>query len=615
VKKPVVVDFETAGIQARPEYPPKPVGVSIQLPSWKKSRYYAWGHPTNNNCTIAQPAEILKDCVRAGLPMLFHNAKFDVDVMTTHMGVPMPTWGNIHDTQFLLFLLDPHATTHSLKPSAHRILGMAPEEQDAVKQWLVTHGIVRANQSDWGAYICRAPGDLVGRYADGDVLRTRLLFEKLHPEVVELGMQEAYDRERELMPILLENETQGILVDADTLSRDVKAYRQCSDMVDEWLRKRLKSPGLNIDSDRDLADALDSAGIVSDWVLTKTGQRSVAKKNMTPDMFKDPRVASALGYRNRLQTCLGTFMEPWLEMASSTGGRIHTSWNQVRQNRTDKTQGGTRTGRMSCTPNFQNIPKDWYDKGDGYVHPDHLKVPPLPKIRGYVLPDKGQVFCSRDYSQQELRVLAHFEDDKLMSAYHQNPKLDVHDFVKDAIREITGIELSRRHTKIINFGLVYGMGLGKLAEDMGVEVDFAKQVKAAQGRAVPGLKKLSDEIKNLVKHGEPIVTWGGRHYHPEPPKMVNGRMMSFEYKLLNYLIQGSSADCTKQAIINYHHVRKNGRFLVTVHDEVNISVPPKAVKSEMKLLRDAMADVAFDIPMVSDGSTGPTWGDIKEYEV
>ena len=308
-------------------------------------------------------------------------------------------------------------------------------------------------------------------------------------------------------------------------------------------------------------------------------------------------------------------MQPWLEMGSATGGRMHTSWNQVRQNRSDKVQGGTRTGRMSCTPNFQNIPKDWYDKGDGYVHPDHLQVMPLPKIRSYVLPDKGQVFCSRDYSQQELRVLAHFEDDKLLRAYHENPKLDVHDFVKDAIKEITGIDLSRRHTKIINFGLVYGMGLGKLAEDMGVEVDFAKQVKAAQGRAVPGLKALSTQIKQLVKHGQPIVTWGGRHYHPEPPKMVNGRMMSFEYKLLNYLIQGSSADCTKQAIINYSKVCKDGRFLVTVHDEINISSPQRAVKSEMKLLRDAMADVSFDVPMVSDGSIGPNWGAIKEYEI
>ena len=613
MKNLAVIDFETAGIQGRPEYPPKPVGVSIKLPTWRAPKYFGWGHPDKNNCTIEKPAEILKDCVRSGMNMLFHNAKFDVDVACTHMGMPMPSWDKIHDTQFLLFLAEPHATTHSLKPSAERILNLPPEEQDAVKNWLVERSIVRSNQQDWGAYICQAPGDLVGRYANGDVLRTQLLFEKLHGEIVDIGMQEAYDRERELMPILLANETQGIRVDVSNLGMDILAYRTYGERVDAWIRKRLKTPGLNLDSDRELADALDRAGIVTEWVLTETGQRSVAKKNMTPGMFKDPLIASAIGYRNRLATCIGTFMQPWHDMAMSTGGRIHTSWNQVRQNRTEKTQGGTRTGRMSCTPNFQNIPQVWHEKGDGYVHPEKLEVATLPRIRGYVLPDKGQVFCSRDYSQQELRVLAHFEDDKLMQAYVDNPNLDVHDFVKDSIKEITGIELSRKNAKIINFGLVYGMGLGTLAEAMNVEVNFAKAVKAAQGLAVPGLSKLSKEIKLLVKHGSPVVTWGGRHYHPEPPKLVKGRMMSFEYKLLNYLIQGSSADCTKQAIINYHNTKKEGRFLVTVHDEINISAPPKAVKSEMKLLRAAMADVAFDIPMVSDGSTGLTWGDIKEY--
>jgi len=614
--RPAVVDFETAAIHPRPFYPPVPVGVSIQLPTWKVPKYFAWGHPCENNCDISKPREILTDLVKKGTPILFHNAKFDVDVMVTHMGVPMPSWEQIHDTLYLLFLKDPHATSHSLKPSAERLLDMPPEERDAVRDWLTEQGIVKRGAKDWGTFISKAPGKLVGKYADGDSVRTLGLFDLLYENGTVGGMREAYDRERQLMPILLRNEQEGMRLDLERLSADIKIYKAALEKADTWLRKKLKKPELNIDSDRELADALDSAGIITEWNLTATGQRSVSKKNLTQDMFKDKNVAQVLGYRNRLTTCVGTFMDPWFEMGSHPGAksRIHTSWNQVRQNRTDKVQGGTRTGRMSCTPNFQNIPKNWYDKGDGYTHPKVIDLPELPKIRRYVLPDKGHVFCSRDYSQQELRVLAHFEDGKLLQAYRDNPKMDVHDFVAGEIKRIANLDLSRRATKIINFGIIYGMGLGKLAEDMGVEVEFAKRVKAAQAAAVPGLKELSKTIKDLCRHKEPVVTWGGRHYHPEPPKMINGRWVNFEYKLINYLIQGSSADCTKQAIINYDSARKDGRFLCTVHDEINISVPKGAAKREAALLREAMADVEFDIPMLSDCAVGPNWGDIEEVK-
>ena len=91
-------------------------------------------------------------------------------------------------------------------------------------------------------------------------------------------------------------------------------------------------------------------------------------------------------------------------------------------------------------------------------------------------------------------------------------------------------------------------------------------------------------------------------------------MQTFEYKLLNYLIQGSAADCTKEAIIRYDAVRQESRFLVTVHDEINISAPAKAIKKEMALLREAMQSVEFDVPMLSDGKTGPRWSSLTKFE-
>lgn len=612
--KPTVVDFESHGIMRRPDYPPRPVGFSIRKPGERRSRYYCWGHPTGNNCTFNDAKRVLTASWNdPEQPLLFHNAKFDVDVAQTHMGMKTLPWHRIHDTQYLLFLIDPHAHSHSLKPSAERLLGMEPDEQDAVREWLENSKIVRKKQKDWGAHIWQAPGTVVGPYADGDVDRTLGLFNLLYPQVVKRGMLPAYDRERKLMPILLENERQGMRVDLRLLRTEYDDYTLQMEQADAWLRKRLRTKNLNVDSDEEFADALQKCKVVTDFNYTPTGKRSVSKKNLTLDMFKDQKVAAVYGYRNRLATCMGTFMKPWLEMAEQSGGLIYTNWNQTRKSDDGGNRAGARTGRMSTNPNFQNIPKDF--EANGFKHPTFTDLKPLPLMRRYILPDKGHKFCHRDYNQQELRILAHFEDGLLLQEYNADPRLDVHTYVQRQIAELIGYEPTRSATKILNFGMIYGMGLGKLAAGMETSVEDAKRIKNAQLTAIPGLKDLTKSVSQRGKDGEAIVTWGGREYFCEEPIIKDGRKMTFEYKLLNYLIQGSAADCTKEAIIRYHDVKKrDGRFLVTVHDEINLSVPPGAVKSEMKLLKDVMQSVEFDVPMLSDGKVGKSWGDLTKFK-
>lgn len=613
--KVAVIDFETAGIEGRPKYPPVPVGFSLMEPGKKKSKYYAWGHPTGNNCSKEDAARVLKAVWTSNVQMLFHNAKFDVDVAETHMGCPPVPWDRIHDTLYLLFLADPHAMSLGLKPASERLLGLPPEERDAVKDWLVEQGIVRKTQKDWGAYICMAPGGLVGTYADGDVTRTKALFEKLYPEICERGMLDAYNRERRLMPILLRNEREGVKIDVKQLSADIPMFEKSMLDADNWLRKRLKVKDLNVDSDEEMADALENAGVVTEWVMTATGKRSTAKKNMTLDMFNDPKVAAVFGYRNRLATCLATFARPWHRVAAESGGLIYTNWNQVRQS-SDGGYAGARTGRMSSNPNFQNIPKSFEDKGDGYTHPAHVKgLPPLPFMRRYFLPDdKKSWFCRRDFAQQELRILAHFEDGDLCSRYRADPTLDIHNIVRDGIRDMANLDLPRGAVKILNFGEIYGMGLGKLAAGMKVSVEVAQQIKRAKRASLPGIALLEKTLKERGKANQPMRTWGGREYFSEEPKWNGERWQTFEYKLLNYLIQGSAADCTKEAIIRYDEVRKDGRLLLTVHDEVDISCPKGALKQEMLILRDAMMSVEFDVPMLSDGEYGPNWSELTELK-
>lgn len=618
---PIVIDFETFAIEDRPKYPPEPVGFSIKWPKDKKTKYHAWGHPTGNNTDLTNARRILNEAWSSNLPLLFHNAKFDVDVAEQHMGVKRLGWERMHDTLYLVFLDNPHAETFSLKPSAARLLGMPPEEQDAVRDWLVSNQPVQGVKitgSNFGAYIAYAPGTLVGEYANGDVIRTLKIFDMLHPSIDKRGMLAAYDRERRLMPILLDNERCGMRIDTVRLDADIDIYQQAVAKVDQWIRKKLKTPNVNLDSANELADALDMAGIVTDWKLTATGKRSTAKENMTPDMFKDPRVAAALGYRGRLGTYLSTFMLPWQGMAQATGGSICTSWNQVRQARGGNDSKGTRTGRpSSMRPNFLNVPKSFEGKNDGYQHPNHIAgIPELPLPRKYILPDRGAQWLHRDYNQQELRILAHFENDQILAAYRDNPDLDIHTFVQQEIKRLANVDVARSPVKILNFGRIYGEGLGSMAERLKMPVDEVKKIRQQQNRALPGLPALEKEVKGIGKRGECLITWGGREYYVEPAKYSEKyhKFMTYEYKLLNYLIQGSAADCTKEALIRYDGARKDSRFLVTVYDEINISAPTKAAPKEMKILKECMESVEFDVPMRSDGKSGTSWGDLTKYK-
>lgn len=612
---PYTVDFETHGIEARPVYPPVPVGVSVWAPG-KKPVYYAWGHPTKNNCTKEKAYEVLRDIWRSGKEILFHNAKFDLDVAREHFGLALPPWHLVHDTLFLLFLNDPHAPSLSLKPSAERILGMPPDERDAVKEWLVAHGIVPSNAGPRlvGPNIWRAPGDIVGRYAKGDVLRTRKLFDLLLPKL-DAGERRAYDRERRLLPILLNNEAQGLRVDVDRLAVDLGRYESALVTVEEWLREQMQTPGLDFDKDTEVADALDRCGAVTEWVLTpKSKKRSTSKKNIR---ITNREIAQALGYRNRLFNVLSQSMRPWLTQAQAKG-YIYTEWNQVRQAKGDNDSKGARTGRLSCS-RFMNITKDYSDRNDGYVHPSAPAVPELPLVRRYLMPDPGGLWVHRDYNQQEFRILSHYEEGAIYESYLKDPRTDYHVSMQARIEEVTGEHLERRPVKTLNFGLLYGMGVGLLAERGGWTVAKATALRNLVKKAAPDVEELNKDLKKLARRNEPVREWGGGLIYCEKPTTIKegprkGATQTYEYKVLNHLVQRSAASCTKEAIIRYHDVKKESRMLVTVHDEVNITAPAGCWQQENALLRSAMESIEFDVPMLTDGKVGTSWGDLKAME-
>ena len=624
----LTLDFETRPILQRPEYPPAPVGVAI-WPDLGHPVYMSFGHINGrNNSSEAEAKErVWSYWCDPTVQILCHNAKFDLAVATERWGFPMLPWHRIHDTMFLAFLDDPHSRSAGLKELAQALLGMPPEEQDQVKAWILANKTrlepafplyPKVTPKQAGAWIFAAPAELVEPYALGDVVRTRKLFDHLMPSILARRMDTAYNRERKLLPILMENEKRGMRLDP-VIVEDIERYTVAFDHAEEQLRTHLNASGLNFDADQDVASVLIQQGIVPESYFARTaatktnpnGQLSVAKDNLLREHFVGPHgdaIFLALGYRNRLKTCLDMFMRPWAAQGRANGGYITTNWNQIRSN----SDTGTRTGRPSTNNfNFLNLSKDFAGRDDGYEHPAFLGVPELPLVRRYVLPDDGELFLHRDFSGQEMRVFAHFEQGDLFDKYQEDATLDPHSFVGAELMRVAGREIERTKVKALNFQGMYGGGAPALQRKLRISMADAKELKRFHNEALPGRVILNDEITRVIRRNDPVRTWGGREYYAEHPD-EDGR--SKIYKLINYLIQGSAADLTKQAIIDWHEDdRKNARFLVTVYDEINASAPVESAVEQMAVLQQNMEAPRLTVPMLSDGKWGWAWGKVTKY--
>lgn len=595
---PVTIDFETEAIEQLPKYPPKPVGVSIWRPEAEEPQYLAWGHPSENNCSYEEAHRVLADVWDSEL--LCHHGRFDTEVARVWFDLPYPDDPlKIHDTLFLNYLYDVHAPSLSLKPSAHRILGIPPEEQDDLRNYLagIGHG-----GKDWGAYISRAPGGIVGRYANGDTSRTRALYTHLLDHVNKMGMLPSYRREQRLAPILTQSETDGIRISRLRLADDLGRYEEAFLTLSKRLLDLLGS--INLDSSAELARALVQKGICTedDFLRTPTGKLSTAKASMD-QAVKDPKLREMLAYRGHLKTLLTTFMRPWMEF-SSVDGRLHPQWNQVKGD-----EYGTRTGRLSSSnPNFQNVPTEL----SGGV-PEGL--PPLPLLRQYILPDEGHMLVTSDFNGQEMRIASHFAEGRAAEIYRSDPGADFHKVVAGIIREQAGLDIPHKLVKITGFSLLYGSGINSLSALLGVDRHTAAQIRDAYFQALPGFQELMDDVSLRGRQGMAVRTWGGRLIYAEPSKMVKGEQWSFEYKLTNYLIQGSAADQTKEAICTTGYRSAHRRFLATVHDENVYSVDPEYLREEVGVIKHSMeGQSGWDVPFKAKVKIGPNWQEIEVHE-
>jgi DNA polymerase-1 len=289
---------------------------------------------------------------------------------------------------------------------------------------------------------------------------------------------------------------------------------------------------------------------------------------------------------------IGTYLRNFAESAKLYNGKFFPYYNQTR----NEDDYGTRTGRFSS--NIQQLPKRalFTAKDDSAVLDD------LPNPRSLIVARPGYTLIKRDFAGQEVRVLSHYSEGALLDAYNNDPKMDVHQYVKDLIASATGVNMNRSFVKTINFLKIYGGGVKLLAYKLGVSEQEARQFFTAYDQALPGIKQLMIDIETLAKKGKKIYTWGGRGYDVE----IDAQGRKLYYKLGNILIQGSSADMTKEAMIRYwYRPDRKGEILMQVHDEIVLEVPNEFVDSEMAILRWSMDDIpGWDVKLTSDGEVG-----------
>jgi DNA polymerase-1 len=415
-----------------------------------------------------------------------------------------------------------------------------------------------------------------------------------------MGMLEAYRREQKLAAILNQNEEDGIRINQAKLEHDLGIYEVQFAKADAAIQSIIGT--CNLDSASEFAARLISSGRCSesDFKRTPTGKISVAKGSLDAAV-KDPELRQLATYRSNLRTVLTTFMRPWVEIAHRNGGRLHPEFNQVRGD-----IYGTRTGRLSSSnPNLQNVPTEFKSEAPA-------GFPPLPYMRQYVLPDEGHVLVASDFNGQEMRIAAHFAEGRAAEIYRNDPSADFHKTVSKILETDAGLKLDHKLVKITGFSLIYGSGVNALADLLGVDRNTASTIRAHYFQVLPGFKELMDDVSKRGRQGLPVKTWGGRLIHAEKGKLVNGQHWTFEYKLLNYLIQGSAADQTKEAINATGYRTPHRRFLATVHDENVFSVSPDHLEQEIAVIKDSMeSQPGWDVPFKAKVEVGPNWWDIN----
>jgi len=505
------------------------------------------------------------------------NLKYDLEVLRNYnIRLLGPMW----DTMIAHYLIQPELR-HNMDFMAEAYLGYKTVHIDEL---IGPRGKNQRSMRDLSP-------TLVYEYACEDADITLQLKEKLEPELKRLDCEKLfYDIEMPLMPVLAEMEMNGVLLDTESLKQTSKYLTARMNEIEEHIYE-LAGEQFNISSPKQVGDILFAKmKIIEKPKKTKTGQYVTSEEVLTQLSGKHEIVAEILAFRG-LKKLLSTYIDNLPLLINKRTGHIHTSFNQC----------VTATGRLSSSdPNLQNIPVRGEDGKE---------------IRKAFVPEPGCQFFSADYSQIELRVMAHLSQDENMIQVFREGK-DLHgatasNIYKKPIEEVSRDE--RTKSKRANFGIIYGITIFGLAERLDISRDEARQLIDGFFETFPKVKDYMERAKEEArKKGYVETLFGRRRYLPDI-NSGNATVRGFaERNAINAPIQGTAADIIKVAMIRIHErFQREGiksKMLLQVHDELNFSVYPEEKGRVGEIVLQEMQNaLQLSVPLVADSGWGDNW--------
>ncbi|MCB0118638.1 MAG: DNA polymerase I, partial [Anaerolineales bacterium] len=582
--KVIAFDTETTGTE---EMKADLVGISLAVKEGT-GYYIPVGHTNGNNLPIPKVIEALTPSMtNPKIGKVAHNAKYDYIVLARYGLTITPL---TFDTMLAEFIVDPSSHNLGLKNLSEYRLG---EEMTHIEQ-LIGKGKKQISMAD-------VPIEAASGYAAADAETTLRLMSVEEKELKRVNGQSILDEiDMPLTAVLAEMEMTGALIDTKFFGEMSKELAARLAEIEKEIYGHV-GKAFNINSPQQLSDVLFNHLRLEPpdkGRKTATGFYSTSADVLEALRGKHPVLDFVLEHRE-LSKLKSTYVDALPAAVDANTGRVHTSYSQI----------GAVTGRLSSNnPNLQNIP---------------IRTDTGRRVRNGFIAEKDNVLLSVDYSQIELRIVAHMAEDEAMLAAFRAGE-DIHATTAAAVYDIPLEEVTkdmRRHAKAINFGLIYGMSAFGLTRSTELTLAEAEDFVKAYFKKFPGIKKYLDGIRRQAAEVGYVETLlGRRRYFPalqtKAPVQVKNRE---EREAINAPIQGTAADIMKIAMLKIPPALKkaglSAKMLLQVHDEIVLEVPQKELDKTARVVKDTMANAyPMSIPLETEARAGINWGEMKVLE-
>lgn len=574
------------------------VGVSVATDDGF-AEYYPVRHEAGGNLNPQNVFDWLRDQLKTDIPKVGANLPYDMEWLLTEN---VKLGGLKYDVQVAEPLLDEDRITYKLDALAEYYLGEHKDEAQMIEAG-IRRGIKPAEIK---GNIWRLHASEVAHYGRKDADLPIRIFAQQEVLLKDEKLWDLFLLESQIIDVLVAMRQKGVRVDLDLAN---KIKNQLLDEQDQIMNrlKQVADRTVDIWSGDDIQAACDALKL--DYPKTEKGNASFAAEFLES---ADHEFFSLVSKARKLDRAGGVFIDSKI-IQMENNGKIYPEWRQVRNDK-----GGTKSGRFaSANPNMQQVP---------------ARDPVLaPLIRSIFIPEDGHQWGVFDYSQQEPRVTVHYAylrgfpgADTARSRYIDNPNTDYHQLVAD----MAGI--SRKNAKTLNLGLAYGMGAAKAASQLGLAPAEAKKVYEQYHENVPFIKALGEECTRIATNRGYVKTLLGRRRRFQlfgPPKYSPGLIplrkdlaeekyglplkRYFVHKAMNAVIQGSSADMIKQAMVNLYKLGEVPHL--TIHDELDFSV--RDLDHARMIRQEMLTCVDLEVPLKVDCELGPNWGEAVEVEL